>query len=118
MDYPDDLPSLIEYSLGQMADGTPKILVAMPRRPIEMRGSSGKHNADIVHPQIPVGTLGWRPMGDTQWYSLESIPEHWLPFLQRERPGPLDPRPRWWEDPKRVRKMSEKTIEDTLGDAE
>jgi hypothetical protein len=84
--FPDDLPWMIEYRCG----GT--VRTALPRRPVEAVSTSGDTNARIVCPTIPHGCTGWRLPGNLCWRKLESLPPHWLPFLNRERGTWLDPR--------------------------
>jgi hypothetical protein len=88
MNFPDDLPWMIEYQVGTV------VLTTLPRRPVSFRGSSGTTDANVIHPRIPVGCTAWRPAGEMAWRPLLEIPRHWLPFLQRERGTPMDPRPK------------------------
>jgi len=86
MTYPDDLPHMLEYRVGTV------VLTTLCRRPVEYISTSGDTNADIVRPRIPFGCDGWRRVGTRLWQPLSTLPKEWMPFLNRERPGPLDPR--------------------------
>jgi hypothetical protein len=83
---PDDLPCIIEYRCGCT------VRLALPRMPVEAQGSSGKTNQANVCPQIPVGADAWRKVTEAAWRPLHTIPRHWMPFLDRARPGPMDQR--------------------------
>jgi hypothetical protein len=86
MTYPPDLPWMLEYRVGAT------VIMTLPRRPVFFISSSGATDAAIVHPQIPYGCTGWRRVGEEAWRALETLPDHWRPFLQRERGTELDPR--------------------------
>ena len=89
MDFPDDLPGMLEY---RMTSGI--VLTALPRRPVETVGSSGRNTAPIVKPTIPHGANAWRRATETEWRPLSTLPAAWLPFLNRQRGTVMDPRPR------------------------
>ncbi len=92
-DFPEDLPWIIEYRVGKM------VLTTLPRRPVNFRGSSGTTDASTVRPRIPVGTDAWRVPPSLKWLRLDRLPKHWIPFLQRERGTPMDPRPKdFWQE--------------------
>jgi hypothetical protein len=77
MNYPDDLPWILEYRVGDTVRAT------LPRRKVENVSSSGDTNANEVCPRIPVGADAVRRVGGP-WRKLEDLPKHWLPFLNRE----------------------------------
>jgi hypothetical protein len=85
--FPDDLPLMLEYRVGSTVRPT------LCRRPVRYIGTSGKTDAPMICPRIPRGADAWRRCGETVWYGFEQIPEHWLPFLQRMRESEMDPRP-------------------------
>jgi hypothetical protein len=87
MDYPDDLPWIIYWR-------TRVPLQSLPRRVVTSISTSGVTDANIVRPQIPYGASGWRLRDDQPWQPMDSLPKHWLPFLDRERGTALDPRPK------------------------
>lgn len=86
MTFPDDLPGILEYRCGVV------IRHALPRTPVETLGSSGKTTAPWVCPTIPIGADAWRLVTETEWHPLDTLPKAWMPFLNRERPSPMDPR--------------------------
>ena len=86
MNFPPDLPEIIEYATG------PVSRYALPRKPVEFVSSSGKTTAAQVCPQIPYGASAWRLTCNHEWRPLSELPKHWLPFLQRARPSVMDPR--------------------------
>jgi hypothetical protein len=98
--FPDDLPSVIVWLLNTYPDMTGQnggrpcdvVLASYPRRQVESISSSGDTNADTVRPQMPYGWKGWRLLGETVWHGLMEIPPAWLPFLDREKETPMDPR--------------------------
>jgi hypothetical protein len=86
MEIPDTLPAIIEYRVGSV------VLIALPRRPVRSRGSSSATDAATIMPRVPLGTEAWRlPGGD--WRPLSDVPVSWRPFLNRDRPSAMDPRP-------------------------
>jgi hypothetical protein len=66
---PDDLPNILYYKCGST------VLVALPLHP--------KNRC----PRIPVGATGWKLAKElengTEWHPLETLPQHWMPFLER-----------------------------------
>ena len=82
---PDDLPFYLEYRVGEV------VLPVLCRRKVETHGSSGKTDACIVHPQIPFGADAVRRVGGP-WRELKDLPKAWMPWLDRARPSPGDPR--------------------------
>lgn len=83
IEFPADLPWLIFWKCGNTDRP------ALPRRPVSNVSTSGVTDADEVCPQIPYGATAWRLPGGT-WQPIETIPAAWLPFLNRQRPGPMD----------------------------
>jgi hypothetical protein len=75
---------MVSYRVGDM------IIHALPRRPVQGVGGNGQTDAAVVTPQIPVGADAWRD--GNEWRPLSEIPPAWMPFLNRERGGPMDPR--------------------------
>jgi hypothetical protein len=88
MIYPDDLPHMLEYRLEYA------VVTTLCRTPVRSISTSGDTNARIVKPRIPLGCTGWRKVGETTWRPLDTIPPNWMPFLNRERPSEMDPRPK------------------------
>ena len=88
MDFPPDLPHLLQYKTGNV------IRITMPRRAVEFVGGSGATNAMQVCPTIPLGATGWRVKDGEPWKPLAELPKEWLPFLMRRRGTAHDPRPR------------------------
>ncbi len=88
MNFPADLPEILEYRLGVV------LIRALPRRPVFYVGSSGKTNATEVCPRIPHGATGWRLTTEEEWKPLDTLPAAWMPFLNRERGTQMDPRPK------------------------
>jgi hypothetical protein len=80
MQCPDDLPWMIEYRMNG-PDEAPRILSALPRRPVRAVGTSGKTDAPIIRPQIPLGANAWRLPGEQDWRPLGALPRHWMPFV-------------------------------------
>lgn len=87
MNFPSDLPWILEYRVGTV------ILTTLPRRHVQSVGTSGNSDAAVVRPRIPLGCDGWRRRGETQWHALDQLPKDWLPFLNRERGTEMDFRP-------------------------
>ena len=87
MTFPDDLPHMLEYRVGCT------VRTALPRRPVQSISSSGQDDAALVCPQIPYGATAWRRATEETWHPMRELPEAWLPFLNRERPSPMDFRP-------------------------
>jgi hypothetical protein len=86
MIFPDDLPHILEYRVGDTIRAT------LPRRHVEYVSSSGDTNANEICPQIPFGADAVRRIGGP-WRKLSALPKAWLPFLYRQRPSEMDPRP-------------------------
>lgn len=87
MDFPADLPDILEYKLGDV------LIRALPRTPIRFQGSGGRTNCTDVCQRIPHGAAGWRLMSEATWRPMATLPPHWMPFLNRKRPSQMDPRP-------------------------
>jgi hypothetical protein len=85
--FPPTLPHCLEYLCGSV------IRTTLCRTPVSYIGTSGKSNAAIVCPRIPIGATRWRRVGETQWHKWSEVPEEWRPFLQRKRNTVMDPRP-------------------------
>jgi len=90
--FPDDLPEILFYRLGTATH--PVSLPTLPRRPVRYVSSNGQTDAAIVCPRIPYGAQSWRIDPEDEWQPLDTIPKHWLPFLNRERGTEMDPRPK------------------------
>lgn len=86
MNFPDTLPEIIFYRCGKTSRP------ALPRRPVKYLRTSGATNAAEVCPQIPLGCTGWRADACGKWRPLSELPKEWMPFLNKMRPGPMDPR--------------------------
>jgi hypothetical protein len=72
------------------------ILTALPRRPVRIKGSNGESDAAVVRPRIPYGATAWSVDGET-WRPLHELPNHWMPFLNRQRGTEMDARPATFE---------------------
>lgn len=90
--FPDDLPEILFYQLGTARH--PVSQPTLPRRPVRYISSSGLTDSAIVCPRIPYGAQGWRVDPEDAWQPLDTIPKHWLPYLNRERGTQMDPRPK------------------------
>ena len=86
MNFPDDLPFILEYRCGKT------VRITLPRRPVSFVSTSGKSDAPLVCPQIPLGCSGWRRAGESEWRLMKDLPQAWMPLLERQRPSVMDPR--------------------------
>lgn len=87
IDFPADLPAIIEYRCG------PVVIRSLPRRPVVYISTSGNTNCRDVHPVIPPGATAWRLVTEDKWHPMNTIPPAWMPFLNRRRNWEHDPRP-------------------------
>ena len=87
MDFPSDLPWMIYY---RMPSGV--VRSTLPRKSVEFLGSSGATNAAVICPTIPLGADAWSMPGSDDWRPIDTIPQHWLPYLSRKRGTPHDGR--------------------------
>lgn len=97
MGFPADLPEVLIYRLSYSRYYKAWIVLpTYPKRPVATISSSGNTDANRIRPRIPFGCTGWRLLTDPpgQWRQLDSIPSCWMPFLNRERGSPMDPRPK------------------------
>lgn len=90
MIFPADLPWCVVYRMSRPYEPV-RTRTALPRRPVAIE--RGRLNTAMVCPQIPFGATGWCLPRETQFRPLSAIPQHWMPFLHRQRGTEMDYRP-------------------------